>query len=59
MCECFPPGRSTLRVFSVMVLVITGIVDASFPRDSLWTVRVSIDNEQSQKSDPRSDPQDP
>ena len=43
----FPPGPSTLRVFSVIVLVITGIVDVSFPRDSLWTYRVSIDNQQS------------
>ena len=38
-------GRSTLRVFSVIALVITGIMDVSFPRDSLWPYSVSIDNQ--------------
>lgn len=63
MCECFPPGH--WAVYS------SGLFsdgpgyhwhsgcEFSTPRDSLWTVRVSIDNQQSQKSDPTVGPTGP
>ena len=54
-------GRSTLRVFSVMVLVITGIVDVSFPLlgilYGLSVCLLTINNPRNRT--PRSDPQDP